>query len=226
MCRCMFVCVFDYSVCVCVRVENVFVLMGLFVCLFVCLCRRMQFQGVKSFHQREPLTRRLKNILQEYAFGGAIVKELLQNADDAKASDFKLLLDLRPRHRFGSGGSDAEGQIAIQELSKGCEGYSSPSPRPSTSSPPLPSSTSPSASPLSLISPEMSQWQGPALYAFNDSEFTENDFENLSNIGGAGKADDSTRTGRFGLGFNVVSSYKQQTSCYFANTVTVCTHNV
>lgn len=41
------------------------------------------------------LTNFLRNTLKDYPAGSGIVKELLQNADDAKASDFKVCLDLR-----------------------------------------------------------------------------------------------------------------------------------
>ena len=46
--------------------------------------------------QHEPLTRRLKNILKDYPWQ-ALVKEMLQNAEDAGASKFKILIDRRPR---------------------------------------------------------------------------------------------------------------------------------
>ena len=46
--------------------------------------------------QHEPLTRRLKNILKDYPWQ-ALVKEMLQNAEDAGASTFKVLIDRRPR---------------------------------------------------------------------------------------------------------------------------------
>ena len=46
--------------------------------------------------QHEPLTRRLKNILKDYPWQ-SLVKEMLQNAEDAGASKFKVLIDRRPR---------------------------------------------------------------------------------------------------------------------------------
>ena len=49
----------------------------------------------EEFGQHEPLTVRLHNLLSEYPEGTGVIKELLQNADDAKASDFKFLLDRR-----------------------------------------------------------------------------------------------------------------------------------
>ena len=46
--------------------------------------------------QHEPLTTRLKNILKDYPWQ-AIVKEMLQNAEDAGATKFKVLIDRRTR---------------------------------------------------------------------------------------------------------------------------------
>ena len=45
--------------------------------------------------QYEPLTTRLKNILRDYKDGLTIIKELIQNADDAEATEVNLLYDAR-----------------------------------------------------------------------------------------------------------------------------------
>lgn len=45
--------------------------------------------------QHEPLTERLKTILKDYKDGLIIIKELLQNADDAEASEFNICFDNR-----------------------------------------------------------------------------------------------------------------------------------
>ena len=45
--------------------------------------------------QYEPLTVRLKNILKDYKDGISIVKELIQNADDAEASEINICFDAR-----------------------------------------------------------------------------------------------------------------------------------
>ena len=52
------------------------------------------FEGV-GFGQRELLTQRIKNILREYPFDVTVLKELLQNADDAKATKMYVILDQR-----------------------------------------------------------------------------------------------------------------------------------
>eukprot|EP00118_Oscarella_pearsei_P024381 m.305436 g.305436 ORF g.305436 m.305436 type:complete len:1260 (+) comp40861_c0_seq2:167-3946(+) len=57
--------------------------------------------GGKSFGQRvPPLSRLLKDILERYPEGGQILKELVQNADDAGATEVQFLLDARP-NAFG-----------------------------------------------------------------------------------------------------------------------------
>ena len=47
------------------------------------------------FGQREDLTRRIGNILRDYPFDITLLKELLQNADDAKATKMYVILDKR-----------------------------------------------------------------------------------------------------------------------------------
>ena len=52
------------------------------------------FQGV-PFGQREELTDRIKNILHDYPLDVTLLKELIQNADDAKATKMCVILDAR-----------------------------------------------------------------------------------------------------------------------------------
>jgi sacsin len=47
----------------------------------------------EEFSQKEQLTTRLANLLNDYADGAGIIKELIQNADDAGARTFKFLMD-------------------------------------------------------------------------------------------------------------------------------------
>jgi sacsin len=49
----------------------------------------------RPFGQSEPLTRRLNSILKEYPAGEEILKEILQNADDAGATELHLIFDQR-----------------------------------------------------------------------------------------------------------------------------------
>uniref|UniRef100_A0A671R553 Sacsin/Nov domain-containing protein n=1 Tax=Sinocyclocheilus anshuiensis TaxID=1608454 RepID=A0A671R553_9TELE len=56
----------------------------------------------------------------------------------------------------------------------------------------------------SLWTEELGKYQGPALYAFNDAAFTEEDWEGIQRAGRSIKQDDPTKVGRFGIGFNSV----------------------
>ncbi|KAK9969887.1 hypothetical protein ABG768_028028 [Culter alburnus] len=51
--------------------------------------------GIEQCGQSEPITQRIKNILKEYDEESDIFKELLQNAEDARATMCKFLLDFR-----------------------------------------------------------------------------------------------------------------------------------
>ena len=50
---------------------------------------------IMEFGQHEERTRRIQNIIRDYPFDMTILKELLQNADDAKASKMHVILDMR-----------------------------------------------------------------------------------------------------------------------------------
>ena len=54
----------------------------------------LPFKG-KKFGAREDLTTRIQGILKDYPFDVTILKELLQNADDAKATKMYVILDQR-----------------------------------------------------------------------------------------------------------------------------------
>ena len=54
--------------------------------------------SIVEFGQHEELTRRIQNIIRDYPFDMTILKELLQNADDAKATKMHIIVDMR-RHR-------------------------------------------------------------------------------------------------------------------------------
>jgi hypothetical protein len=52
------------------------------------------------------------------------------------------------------------------------------------------------------LSEEMEDWQGPAIWIYNDAEFSPKDFQALIKLGTGGKSHDETKIGRFGIGFN------------------------
>ena len=53
------------------------------------------FKGGVAFGQREILTRRIQNIIRDYPLDVTLLKELIQNADDAKASKMYVVVDKR-----------------------------------------------------------------------------------------------------------------------------------
>lgn len=80
------------------------------------------------------LTQRIREVLVNYPEGTTILKELIQNADDAGATRISFCLD--------------RWQHGVKSLVYG-----------------------PSA-----------EWQGPALLAHNNAQFSEEDFESISRI--------------------------------------------
>ena len=72
--------------------------LGVQLCRTVSLSRYSvagsQFKVMK-FGQHEKLTRRIQNIIRDYPFDVTILKELLQNADDARATKMHVILDMR-----------------------------------------------------------------------------------------------------------------------------------
>jgi hypothetical protein len=48
----------------------------------------------------------------------------------------------------------------------------------------------------------MEDWQGPAVWIYNDAKFTDDDFQYLLKLGIGGKYNDDRKIGRFGIGFN------------------------
>ncbi|PKU41581.1 sacsin-like [Limosa lapponica baueri] len=55
-----------------------------------------------------------------------------------------------------------------------------------------------------LLDPGMAACHGPALWAYNNALFTEDDFQNITRVGAATKEGRAGQIGRFGLGFNSV----------------------
>ena len=70
--------------------------------------------SVEAFGQSEALTTRLKHIISDYAAGPGILMELLQNADDAGASEVAFLLD---EESYGTSSILGEGwHISLHQL--------------------------------------------------------------------------------------------------------------
>ncbi|CAH1252746.1 SACS [Branchiostoma lanceolatum] len=114
--------------------------------------------GFDQCGQHEKVTQRLKNILNDYPEGAGIFKELIQNADDAGATEVKFLVDWRTNEDSRE----------------------------------------------NLIDQGMAVCHGPALWAFNNATFSDEDFKNIQNLGGQTKLEALEKVGRFGVGFNSV----------------------
>ncbi|XP_064624188.1 sacsin-like [Lineus longissimus] len=115
-----------------------------------------EFEGYGQ--KQQPLTARLNNILKDYPDGLAIPKELIQNADDAGATEIKFMFDERENEDAMTG----------------------------------------------LLDEGMKQCQGPALWIYNNAEFSDEDLANIQKLSGATKEDKKDKIGKFGLGFNAV----------------------
>ncbi|XP_015767806.1 PREDICTED: sacsin-like [Acropora digitifera] len=104
------------------------------------------------------LIQQLRKILDEYPDDGQILKELIQNAEDAGATKVKFLHD---KNSYGTA-----------QLYDDCE--------------------------------ELSECQGPALYAHNNALFTAQDWKGIRLVCDSIKVEDPMKVGRFGLGFKSV----------------------
>ena len=102
---------------------------------------------------KERVTRRISGIVNDYSGNIDVFKELIQNADDAGATEIKLLLDWRTHGKE----------------------Y--------------------------LFEQEMEHWQGPAVVAYNNATFSDQDFDNICELAAETKMKDPMKTGRFGVGF-------------------------
>ena len=119
--------------------------------------RRLNDNSVAiSFGQKETLVSRLKGLLKGYPCDTGIMKELIQNADDAKATEIHFIKDYRT-HRTDK-----------------------------------------------VLDETFCPLQGPALCVFNNSAFTQDDLKGIQDLGMGSKAEDPTKTGQYGIGFNAV----------------------
>ena len=105
--------------------------------------------------QSQPLTTLLRLICESYP-PNTCLRELLQNADDAGATEIEYILD---SNTYGG---------------------------------------------KPLLHDALSEYQGPALLARNNSVFTDEDLASLSAVGDSRKRHDAESTGKFGQGFNSV----------------------
>ncbi|PPR03604.1 hypothetical protein CVT24_007593 [Panaeolus cyanescens] len=110
----------------------------------------------EDFSQRTSPIAVLRGILAGYPFSAGILKEIIQNSEDARATKQIFFLDRRTH--------------------------------PSTQ----------------LYHADLVSTQGPALLAFNDALFKDDDWTALRNMYQSSKGSDSTKIGKFGIGFRSV----------------------
>ena len=113
-------------------------------------------------------------------FGPNVLREFVQNADDAKAKHFSIVLDYGCEPGNGSG------------VTTGTGSNNSCSP-----------STGGGSDGGEEFAPLLEATRGPALVIYNDSVFTDKDFNSIASVGASGKAADASTIGKYGLGFNV-----------------------
>ncbi|XP_071319602.1 sacsin [Trachinotus anak] len=80
--------------------------------------------------------------------------------------------------------------------------------------------------PESLIDPDMALCQGPCLWAFNDEQFTDEDWKNIVRVGSASKENKVEKIGKFGLGFNTVYHVTDVPSILSGNSLLILDPNV
>ena len=56
----------------------------------------------------------------------------------------------------------------------------------------------------SLVNRALAPFQGPALLAYNDAQFTDKDWKGIQDLQCSVKAEDPFKVGKFGIGFNAV----------------------
>ncbi|KAK7498972.1 hypothetical protein BaRGS_00009781 [Batillaria attramentaria] len=64
----------------------------------------------------------------------------------------------------------------------------------------------------------MASQQGPAVWAYNDAKFSEEDVANITRLGARTKQEDASKVGKFGLGFNAVYNLTD-TPCFLSGHV-------
>ncbi|KAI0072310.1 hypothetical protein K474DRAFT_411060 [Panus rudis PR-1116 ss-1] len=121
---------------------------------------------MKGFGESIAPTAAISAILGSYPFSCGLLREILQNSDDAKATKQVFLLDHRTHRQ------------------------------------------------RKLIHEQLGQAQGPALLAFNNALFNDEDWVALRSIHQSSKKTDTSKIGKYGVGFR---------SCY--HVCTVAAHN-
>ncbi|KAJ0070629.1 hypothetical protein NL108_016966 [Boleophthalmus pectinirostris] len=80
--------------------------------------------------------------------------------------------------------------------------------------------------PESLIDPDMRLCQGPCVWAFNNEQFSPDDWKNIVKVGAASKENMVEKIGMFGLGFNTVYHVTDIPSILSGSTLLILDPNV
>ncbi|UZO07228.1 uncharacterized protein OCT59_027521 [Rhizophagus irregularis] len=121
----------------------------------------------KEFKPREPYTHRLRKILEEYPDGSQVLREILQNSDDAKSTEQVFILDHNTYPPDGLFEPDLVNNYERTNL-------------------------------------KLDRYQGPALFAKNNTIFEERDFQSLLKLADSEKRDQFDKIGVMGVGFNSI----------------------
>eukprot|EP00897_Mesotaenium_endlicherianum_P007203 jgi/Mesen1/6510/ME000332S05518 len=177
----------------------------------------------EDFGQKVDLTQRIREVLANYPEGTTILKELIQNADDAILT---LAVGYQPELRYVHIQRD---QIQLRKLGTinfvhhmadvaQCAAYitfATGAVHKVVAAAAAPTAEYVHASVAfcldrrqhgtqSLAYSCLAQFQGPALLVHNNGVFSEDDFESISRVGNSKKRSQAWKTGRFGVGFNSV----------------------
>lgn len=80
--------------------------------------------------------------------------------------------------------------------------------------------------PERLIDPDMTLCQGPCVWAFNNEQFSHDDWDNIVRVGSASKENQAEKIGKFGLGFNTVYHVTDIPSILSGNTLLILDPNI
>ena len=112
----------------------------------------------REFKPKEPYTHRIRKILEEYPDGSQVLREILQNSDDAKSTEQIFILD---HHTYLSDNlfePDLVDKYQRTDL-------------------------------------KLDRYQGPALFAKNNTIFEERDFQSLLKLADSEKQDQFDKIG-------------------------------
>ena len=119
--------------------------------------------SMRNFGERVPRTFVIKSILDSYTFGTGNLRELLQNSDDAGAAE--QVCQQSERLSLNTLNLPLQQIFILDERSYGTD---------------------------TLVDSGLADTQGPSLISYNDTVFSEKDWEAIRTIHGSSKVSDTT----------------------------------